>query len=211
LTIHRNEVVAITGLLGSGKTKLASSLFGMEKPGWRTNAPGRQALHTRKSPEAAIAAGVFMSPKDRASNGVIPTFDITQNLTLPFTGAPCPLSFLSRASEKRTTNRDDRSLGVVCQGPPIHRHAVGRQPAEGDGGRWMAEAASCWCSMSLSGRRHSCPPRYRPLHPRNGQERATIVFAAELDEALEIADRISSYEHSLVGEHRNETSISTPF
>jgi simple sugar transport system ATP-binding protein len=36
-------------------------------------------------------------------------------------------------------------------------------------------------------------------------ERATIVFAAELDEALEIADRILVlYEHSLVGEHRNE-------
>jgi simple sugar transport system ATP-binding protein len=35
--------------------------------------------------------------------------------------------------------------------------------------------------------------------------RATIVFVAELDEALEIADRVLVMsEHSIVGEHRNE-------
>jgi simple sugar transport system ATP-binding protein len=40
---------------------------------------------------------------------------------------------------------------------------------------------------------------------QTAESRATIVFVSELDEALEIADRILVMsEHSIVGEHRNE-------
>lgn len=206
LTIHRNEVVAITGLLGSGKTKLASILFGMEKP-----LAGQMRLagkaYTPASPEAAIASGVFMSPKDRASNGVIPTFDITQNLTLPFTARHAPLSFLSRASEKRTTQSMIEQLGVVCQSPSDDIGTLsGGNQQKVMVGRWMAEASEL---LVLDEPFQGVDIRARRDIGRSirdtASERATIVFAAELDEALEIADRILVlYEHSLVGEHRNE-------
>ncbi|MFK7792474.1 MAG: sugar ABC transporter ATP-binding protein [Devosiaceae bacterium] len=206
LKVHRNEVVAITGLLGSGKTKLASLLFGMEAP-----IAGQMRLagkpYTPTSPHDAIAKGVFMSPKDRASNGVIPTFDITQNLTLPFTARHAPLSFLSKRSERGKTREMIDRLGVVCQSPgdDIGTLSGGNQQKVMVG-RWMAEASQLlvldepFQGVDIRARRDIG----RSIRQTAG-DRATIVFAAELDEAFEIADRILVlYEHSLVGEHRNE-------
>ncbi len=206
LTVHRNEVLAITGLLGSGKTKLASVLFGLEEP-----LSGQIRLcgepFAPASPGEAIAAGVFMLPKDRASNGVVPTFDITKNLTLPFTARHAPFSFLSRNRERRTTQSMIDQLGVVCQSPgdDIGTLSGGNQQKIMVG-RWMAEASQL---LLLDEPFQGVDIRARRDIGRSIREtavdRATIVFAAELDEALEIADRILVlYEHSLVGEHRNE-------
>jgi simple sugar transport system ATP-binding protein len=46
---------------------------------------------TRK---AAIASGVFMSPKDRANNAVIADFNLTRNITLPFMSRYSRFSFV---------------------------------------------------------------------------------------------------------------------
>ncbi|MBV6657612.1 MAG: sugar ABC transporter ATP-binding protein [Devosiaceae bacterium] len=206
LRVHRNEVLAITGLLGSGKTKLASILFGLETPVsgeiWLNGKPFKPG-----SPQDAIAAGVFMSPKDRASNGVIADFDITQNLTLPFTARHAPFSFLSRNSERRKTVSMIEQLGVVCQTPADDIGTLsGGNQQKVMVGRWMAEESELllldepFQGVDIRARRDIG----RSIRKTAGS-RATIVFAAELDEAFEIADRIAVlYEQSLVGEHRNE-------
>lgn len=206
LTAHRNEVIAITGLLGSGKSKLASILFGMQAP-----MSGSMRLagkpYAPKSPQDAIRAGVFLSAKDRASNGVVPTFDITQNLTLPFTARHAPLSFLNRKSERKTTRNMIGQLGVVCQSEQDDIGTLsGGNQQKVMVGRWMAEASQLllldepFQGVDIRAR-HDIGHSIR----ETAKERATIVFAAELDEALEIADRILVlYEHSLVGEHRND-------
>ena len=76
-------MVAITGLLGSGKSRLAEVIFGH---GGAQN--GAMRLDGAAYAPARCArpwpAGVFMSPKDRATNAVIPGFDIANNMTLPF-------------------------------------------------------------------------------------------------------------------------------
>ena len=83
LDLHANEVVAITGLVGSGKTDLAGVLFGLRQP-----ITGRMCLlgkpYHPASQRQAIKDGVFLCPKDRASNAVVQDFDITQNITVPF-------------------------------------------------------------------------------------------------------------------------------
>ena len=93
LKVSENEVIAITGLLGSGKTLLASVLFGIEKA-----FSGAIKLNGRKfnplNPREAINNGVHMSPKDRSSNAIIQGFDIEKNLTLPFLSDYSLLSIL---------------------------------------------------------------------------------------------------------------------
>lgn len=83
LHLHRNEVVAITGLVGSGKSALAAALFGLEPPvAGDLRLDGRP--HRPARPAQAVAAGVFLAARDRLINAVVPGFDIRQNLTLPF-------------------------------------------------------------------------------------------------------------------------------
>lgn len=206
LSVHRGEVVAVTGLLGSGKTQLASILFGTARP-----AGGRMLLrgapYAPKSAEAAIAAGVFMCPKDRATNGVIPDFDITRNLTLPFLSRHAQLSFMRPASERGTTREMIGELGIVCQSPSdgIGTLSGGNQQKVMVG-RWLAEASNVlvldepFQGVDIRARRD-----IGQYIRRTAGARATIVFVAELDEALEIADRIVVlHEAALVGEHRND-------
>lgn len=206
MSAHRNEVVAITGLLGSGKTKLASILFGLASP-----VAGTMQLNGKpyrpKSAQEAITHGVFMCPKDRASNGVIPDFDITGNITLPFLARHANLSFLSGRSERSTTQSMIERLGIVCQtsADDIGTLSGGNQQKVMVS-RWMAEASNLlvldepFQGVDIRARR-DIGHRIR----ETAGERATIVFAAELDEALEIADRILVMnEHALVGEHMND-------
>lgn len=207
MTVHRNEVVAITGLLGSGKTKLASILFGLASPFAGAMMLNGQAYQP-KSAQEAIANGVFMCPKDRASNGVIPDFDITGNITLPFLARHANLSFISGRSERSTSGSMIERLGIVCQSSADDIGTLsGGNQQKVMVSRWMAEVSNLlvldepFQGVDIRARR-DIGHRIR----ESANERATIVFAAELDEALEIADRILVMnEHTLVGEHMNDT------
>ncbi|MFZ5750092.1 MAG: sugar ABC transporter ATP-binding protein [Pseudomonadota bacterium] len=208
LVARENEVVAITGLVGSGKTELASTLFGLSQPlAGRLRLDGRP--YAPRSAAEAIGAGVFLSAKDRLTNAVVSDFDITRNLTLPFTDRHSGLfGLIRRRSEGATAARMIEAMGIVCQSA---RDGIltlsGGNQQKVVVGRWMAEASRLlildepFQGVDIKARR-DIGRRIRDT----GRDRATLVMVAELDEALEVADRVLVMsEHSIVGEHRNET------
>src|SRR5690606_26076405 len=75
LTLGDGEVVAITGLVGVGKTKLAETLFGVRRPLDGTMRLAGQDYSPR-TPADAIAAGVFLVAKDRAESGIVADFNL---------------------------------------------------------------------------------------------------------------------------------------
>ncbi len=79
--LRAGEVVGLTGLLGSGRTELALSLFGMNPPDRGTIAlEGRRiALNTNAD---AIDVGIAYVSEDRLTLGLILDQSITANLTL---------------------------------------------------------------------------------------------------------------------------------
>lgn len=79
LSIRPGEIVGLSGLLGSGRTEVALTLFGM-MPGYRgeiriDGAPVRLA-----STQDAIAAGVAYVPEDRLTEGLFLAQSITRNM-----------------------------------------------------------------------------------------------------------------------------------
>lgn len=206
LSVSQGEVVAVTGLLGSGKSRMAAILYGIARP-----AAGAMTLdgapYAPATAAEAIRAGVFLCSKDRASNGVIPGFDLTKNLTLPFTERHAHLGFLDRRSERATMRRMIDELGIVCQGPNdgIGTLSGGNQQKVMVG-RWLAQPSRVlvldepFQGVDIKARR-DIGRRIR----ETAAGRATVIFVAELDEAFEIADRLLVLnEEALVGEHRNE-------
>lgn len=205
LTAGDGEVVAITGLLGSGKSRLSEIIFGLADP-----VTGAMRLDGRpyapRDARAAVAAGVYMSPKDRGTNAVIPDFDIANNMTLPFLGAFSRVSLLNAARQRGAADRMIGQIGVVCQS-----NADGIGTLSGGNqqkvmiGRWLLEPARVllldepFQGVDIGARRDI------GRHIRaTAKGRATIVFVAEIDEALEIADRIVVlHEGTMAGEHVN--------
>jgi len=81
--IKKGEIIAFAGLMGSGRTELAKSLFG-NPDGFRIQ--GEIYLKGKKvafsSPHDAIEAGLAYVTEDRKGNGLILIQDVKQNITL---------------------------------------------------------------------------------------------------------------------------------
>ena len=207
LSVSQNEVVAITGLLGSGKTELASILFGVDRPVSGT-VYLKNKVFSPANPGQAIKNGVHMTPKDRASNAVISSFDIERNLTLPFLDRYSWFSML-RFKFLRAIARDKvKDMGIVCQSEfdEIETLSGGNQQKVVVG-RWLLQPCSLlvldepFQGVDIKARRD-----IGNYIRQTSETRATIVFVAELDEALEIADRILVMnEKAIVGEHINQS------
>jgi ABC-type sugar transport system ATPase subunit len=81
--VKKGEIVGFAGLMGSGRTELALSLFGNPK-GYKTQGEvfvkGKKVHFTH--PDGAIQAGVAYATEDRKAAGLILIQDVKQNITL---------------------------------------------------------------------------------------------------------------------------------
>ncbi|QQR38616.1 sugar ABC transporter ATP-binding protein [Devosia rhizoryzae] len=205
LNLRRGEVVAITGLVGVGKTVLAETLFGARKP-----ISGQMQLNGQpyapRSTHQAIGAGVFLVAKDRSDSGIVPDFNIYENISLPFLRRFSPYSVSNRGAERLRARQQVAELGIVCRTERDEMSTLsGGNQQKVMVARWMSQKAELlildepFQGVDIAARR-DIGNKLRA----SANERATLVFLTEIDEAFEIADRILVMsEHTIVGEHRN--------
>src|SRR3977135_1856496 len=68
-SLRRGEIVGLAGLVGSGRSELARTIFGIDRPlGGSVTVEGR--LLDIHSPRDAIARGVYLIPEDRKRSGL---------------------------------------------------------------------------------------------------------------------------------------------
>lgn len=82
LTVRRGQVVGITGLLGAGRTELALTLFGLNRPDQGEIMVDGVAVSWRSNAEA-IRAGVSYVSEDRLALGLIQQQSIADNIVIP--------------------------------------------------------------------------------------------------------------------------------
>ncbi len=80
--VHSGEILGLTGLLGSGRTELARSLFGLEPADAGTIEIGGQIVRSR-SAQDAIRSGIAYVPEDRLTEGVFPEQSVERNVVIP--------------------------------------------------------------------------------------------------------------------------------
>ncbi|HUX37267.1 MAG TPA: ATP-binding cassette domain-containing protein [Rectinemataceae bacterium] len=81
--LRRGEIIGFAGLMGSGRTELAKSIFG-NPDGYEISGElfvKGSPVHLR-TPKEAIEAGIAYATEDRKGNGLILIQDIKQNITL---------------------------------------------------------------------------------------------------------------------------------
>lgn len=81
--VKKGEIVGFAGLMGSGRTELALSLFGNPK---HYRVQGEMMVRGKKQsfshPQSAIKSGVAYSTEDRKAAGLILIQDVKRNITL---------------------------------------------------------------------------------------------------------------------------------
>ncbi|WP_245413616.1 sugar ABC transporter ATP-binding protein [Mangrovicella endophytica] len=204
LSLRSGEVTAIVGLVGAGKSELAECLFGVRKHAGGTMRLGDEP-YAPASPGHAVSAGVHMAAEDRSGASLVPDFDLTQNMTLPFTRAfSGTAGLLKRSAERRHATSFIDRLGIVTPGPNAPMSAL-------SGGNQQKVVLARWLSRPCRllildepfqgvdiAARHDIG---RALRESAGS-RATLVLCADLDEAVEVADRILVMSHgAIVAEH----------
>jgi rhamnose transport system ATP-binding protein len=101
LAVRCGEVLGIAGLVGSGRTELAETVFGLEP------ADGGEILIKGEpvridSPSDAIRLGVGYVPEDRRQHGVVLEMPIAANATLASLQAVSANGLIDRAAERRS-------------------------------------------------------------------------------------------------------------
>ena len=81
LDLHAGEVVGLAGLLGSGRTEMASILFGVEKADTGSISINGNVVQDY-SPLGSIKRGVALCPEDRKAAGVVDDLTVRENIVL---------------------------------------------------------------------------------------------------------------------------------
>jgi ABC-type sugar transport system ATPase subunit len=99
-TVHEGEIVGLAGLVGSGRTEIAETIFGLRRETAGTvRVAGRILEH--RSPRKCIEAGLVYLPEDRARHGIFPDVEIVRNVTAGIVGRlPRRLGLISSARER---------------------------------------------------------------------------------------------------------------
>jgi len=82
LTVRAGEVVALYGLLGSGRSSLLNALWGVE-PIIAGDILIDEVRYRPHDPGSAVKAGISYVPADRHRTGLFPALDLVFNKTLP--------------------------------------------------------------------------------------------------------------------------------
>jgi ribose transport system ATP-binding protein len=190
--VHTNEILGITGLVGSGKTELARAIFGVDPvdsgSSFLAGRPVRIA-----SPRTAIGLGIGYLPEDRDADGLCLNLGVKENVSMVSLTKLRGL-FFSRATERRTvTNLVDaiaiRTTGISQQ----VKYLSGGNKQKVVFGKWLTAE----CNLLILdeptigidvGARGEIYELIREFVSEG--DRAVIFISSDMDEMLEVTDRI---------------------
>lgn len=128
LTIYKGEVIGLTGLLGSGRSELARSIYGADKPdGGELKVSGRPV--TINSPLDAMMAGMAYLPENRKEEGIIADLSVRENLILALQAKKGMFRLMSKREQEEFTDEYIRVLQIKTAGreTPIRQLSGGNQ------------------------------------------------------------------------------------
>jgi len=112
LDVRPGDIVGLTGLLGSGRTEIALSLFGLNKPdSGEIKVNGKPVSIT--APWQAMRHGIALLPEERGSQGLFATQSVEANISVTMLDRILnPIKMLNRKTEKQLATRVVTEMGV---------------------------------------------------------------------------------------------------
>jgi len=114
-TLYRGEIFGIAGVLGSGRTRLLRTVFGLEPV--RSGRVRVGVYSGGADPHARWRQGLGMLSEDRKDEGLAATLDVADNLTMTRLGPFGIAGLLSPARQRAAAARWISELEIKCAGP----------------------------------------------------------------------------------------------
>jgi ribose transport system ATP-binding protein len=202
-TIRRGEVLALTGLIGSGRTETARLLFGADqRERGDIVLDGKQLVIA--SPRDAITAGIALLTEDRKAQGLVLGRSARDNFSLANLRQWSWLGWIDQGQERNAFQRFVDRLRIRLASP--------EQPvATLSGGNQQKVLLARWLQRDCEVVIFDEPTRgvdvgakveiYERINELASEGKAVLVISSELLEVLGIADRILVMrEGRIVGE-----------
>jgi len=119
LTVQKGEIHGLAGLIGSGRTEILETIFGL-----RPVAAGEIFLETAplgiRSSAEAIERGIALVPEDRQLQGLVLEHSIERNLTLPRLALFSRWGWLQQRASAQQAQAAMRKLAVKAPSPSTY-------------------------------------------------------------------------------------------
>lgn len=207
--VREGEIVGIAGLMGSGRTELALSIFG-NTPGYSID--GDMYVKGKKvdfkNASDAIKSGIAYVTEDRKGNGLILTDEIKTNISIANLKKLSNRGILNKNEEIKIANQYKSSLGIKA---PSIEQKVGNL----SGGNQQKVSLGKWLFVGPNLLILDEPTRgidvgakfeiYSLMNELVHQGMSIIMISSELPEVLGMSDRIYVMsEGRIVGEVSGE-------
>jgi ABC-type uncharacterized transport system ATPase subunit len=193
LIVNRGEIVGVAGVEGNGQSELAAALSGMVSA-----SDGRFFVRgqdmTAATPKALTAAGVGVVPEDRHAVGCITGMSLAENLSLNRMDRFKRFGLLDRAALRRAALELMERFDVRAAGPDVafgglsggnqQKAVLGREISTE--GLVFLLAAQPTRGLDVG----AVEAVYGQIRAACGRGAGVLLISSELDELIDVADRI---------------------
>jgi simple sugar transport system ATP-binding protein len=205
LRVKEGEILAIAGVQGNGQSELARAILNLEEHvEGSINLDGQEILGL--TVQDALRAGIAYIPESRELDGLIGSFTISENLILD-------VHDLEPVAKKGVLNHEfiNQNASKLVKEFDIRTQSIFENASALSGGNKQKVVLARELSRDVKLVVASQPTRgldvgsiefvYEKLLKERSSRRAILLISSELDEVLELADRIAViYKGEIVGE-----------
>jgi len=204
-SIHRGEIVVLTGLRGCGAPELAKAVFGLDSDYTGDIRYRGKVLHPGRGPAASVRDGMGLVTENRDKNGILGPLSVRDNIALPFLEKSVRTGLIDAGSINRVVDDAIRQTSTKASSPDQEiRFLSGGNKQKICFSRWLDDEIELL--LLLEPTRgidvHAKADIYRIIERLAERGVGILILSYEVDEVTMLADRvITMYHGKEIGEY----------